>query len=94
MERSYKVREFTHLKGLKGLSETQLDQHFKLYEGYVKNTNLLREQVGEMMAKGQTETPIFAELVRRLPFEQNGMVLNEYYFDNMTPNGGDIPRSG
>ena len=94
MDRSYKVREFNHLRGLKGLSDTQLEQHFKLYEGYVKNTNLLQEQISEMLAKGQGETPVFAELVRRLPFEQNGMVLHEHYFDNMTPNGGEMPRGG
>ena len=94
MDRSYKVREFTHLKGLKGLSDTQLEQHFKLYEGYVKNTNLLREQVNEMLTKGQTDSPIFAELVRRLPFEQNGMVLHEHYFDNMSANGGEILKTG
>ncbi len=94
MERSYKIREFNHLKGLKGISDVQLEQHFKLYEGYVKNTNLLREQIADMMAKGQVESPIFAELVRRLPFEQNGMVLHEHYFDNMIPNGGDVPKGG
>ena len=94
MERSYKVREFNHLKGLKGLSDSQVEQHLKLYEGYVKNTNLLREQVAEMMAKGQGDSPIFSELVRRLPFEQNGMVLHEYYFDNMTPTGGEIAKGG
>jgi Fe-Mn family superoxide dismutase len=93
-DRSYKVREFPHLKGLKGISDTQLEQHFKLYEGYVKQTNLLREQITEMGTTGQSETAIFAELVRRLPFEQNGMVLHEYYFENMAPNGGDFPKSG
>ena len=94
MEKSYQVRSFNHLRGLKGISDTQLEQHFKLYEGYVKQTNLLREQVAEMMTKNQTDSPVFAELVRRLPFEQNGMVLHEYYFDNMAPSGGDIPAGG
>jgi len=94
MDRSYKVREFSHLKGLKGLSDSQLEQHFKLYEGYVKNTNLLREQIAEMQTKGQADSPIFAELVRRLPFEQNGMVLHEHYFDNMAPGGIEIPKGG
>ena len=94
MEQSYKIRDFNQLKGLKGLSDTQMEQHFKLYEGYVKNTNLLREQIADLMAKGQGETPICAELVRRLPFEQNGMVLHEYYFDNMIPNGGEMPKGG
>jgi len=94
MDRSYKVREFAHLKGLKGISDSQLEQHFKLYEGYVKNTNLLREQTADMLAKGQGDSPIFAELNRRLPFEQNGMVLHEYYFDNLVPNGAELPKGG
>jgi len=94
MDRNYKVREFTQLKGLKGITDGQMEQHFKLYEGYVKNTNLLREQIAEMFSKGQAETPICAELIRRLPFEQNGMALHEYYFDNLTPTGGEIPADG
>jgi Fe-Mn family superoxide dismutase len=94
MDRTYRVRDFNHLHGLKGLSEAQLEQHFKLYEGYVKNTNLLREQIGEMMSKGQTDSPVFAELNRRLPFEQNGMVLHEHYFENMIPGGNEIPKGG
>jgi superoxide dismutase, Fe-Mn family len=94
MTQSYKVREFPHLKGLKGLSDSQIEQHLKLYEGYVKNTNLLREQAADLLAKGQGETPTFAELNRRLPFEQNGMVLHEYYFDNLTPNGSEMTKGG
>ena len=27
--------------------------------------------------------PAYSELTRRLGFEYNGMVLHEYYFDNM-----------
>ncbi len=94
MDRTYKVREFGHLKGLKGISDQQMEQHFKLYEGYVKNTNLLREQVADLFSKGQGETPVCAELVRRLPFEQNGMALHEYYFDNLTANGAELPSGG
>lgn len=94
MDRTYKTRQFTHLKGLNGISDGQLEQHFKLYEGYVKNTNLIIEELAQRLAKGETEHPIFAELNRRLPFEQNGMVLHELYFDNMKPNGGQLPKGG
>lgn len=94
MERSYKVREFPNLKGLKGLSESQIEQHLKLYEGYVKNTNLLREQTADLLAKGQGDSPAFAELNRRLPFEQNGMVLHEYYFENLVANGAEMTKGG
>lgn len=94
MDMTFKIREFNHLKGLHGISDAQLEQHFKLYEGYVKNTNLITQELAERLAKGETEHPIFAELNRRLPFEHNGMVLHELYFDNMKPNGGTLPKGG
>jgi Fe-Mn family superoxide dismutase len=94
MNKPYAVRTFDHLKGLKGISDAQLDQHFKLYEGYVKQTNLIREQLSDMLSKGQTDSVAFAELNRRLPFEQNGMVLHETYFDNLMPGGSTLTKGG
>jgi Fe-Mn family superoxide dismutase len=44
----YKPKTF-NLSGLKGISDQTLEMHFGLYEGYVKNTNLLTEQVSEML---------------------------------------------
>jgi Fe-Mn family superoxide dismutase len=85
-----------NLSGLQGISDQTLQVHFGLYEGYVKNTNLLNEQIGAKMTGGQavsTDLP-FAELTRRLGFEYNGMVLHEYYFDNMTKSANGTPSSG
>src|SRR5271166_6584594 len=63
------------LGGLQGISDKTLEVHFGLYEGYVKNTNLLNEQISEILEKGQAggANPHFAELTRRLGFEYNGM---------------------
>jgi len=36
----------------------------------------------------QEEMPAYSELTRRLGFEYNGMVLHEYYFDNLLSGGG------
>ena len=74
------------LAGLQGISDDTLQIHFGLYEGYVKNTNLLNERLGELRAagKGVGADPAYAELVRRMGWEYNGMRLHEYYFDNMT----------
>jgi Fe-Mn family superoxide dismutase len=85
-----------NLSGLQGISDNTLAVHFGLYEGYVKNTNLLNEQINGLRANGQAQgaSPGFAELVRRLGFEYNGMVLHEYYFDNMTSSGAGAPSSG
>jgi Fe-Mn family superoxide dismutase len=73
------------LSGLKGISDATLEMHFGLYEGYVKNTNTLIERTSEIRNKGEAAAnPQFAELVRRMGWEFNGMRLHELYFDNMT----------
>src|SRR3982075_3037969 len=87
---SYKARQFD-LSALQGISDETLEMHFKLYEGYVKETNRLSEKIQEFIKDGnvdQEEMPAYSELTRRLGFEFNGMVLHEYYFDNLKKGGG------
>ena len=86
----YKPRQFS-LSNLKGISDETLEMHFKLYEGYVKETNKLNEKIFEFVKGGKVDQDEFAEyseLNRRLGFEYNGMVLHEYYFDNLKTGGG------
>lgn len=86
---SYKARQF-NLSGLQGISDETLELHFKLYEGYVKETNNLREKIWQFIQDGkvdQEEMPAYSELTRRLGFEYNGMVLHEYYFENLKKGG-------
>lgn len=80
-----------NLSGLQGISDRTLETHFKLYEGYVNNTNLLREQIAEVTERGKPTglDPKFAELERRLGFEYNGMRLHELYFDNLSTSRAD-----
>jgi Fe-Mn family superoxide dismutase len=90
---SYQPRQF-NLSGLKGISDQTLEMHFKLYEGYVKETNNLTERITEFIKDGnvdQEEMPAYSELTRRLGFEYNGMVLHEYYFDNLQSGGTGDP---
>jgi superoxide dismutase, Fe-Mn family len=90
---SYQPKQF-NLSGLKGISDQTLEMHFKLYEGYVKETNKLTEKISEFLADGkvdQDEMPAYSELTRRLGFEYNGMVLHEYYFGNMKKEGTGDP---
>ena len=91
---SYKARQF-NLSGLTGISDQTLEMHFKLYEGYVKETNNLSERITEFIKDGsvdQDEMPAYSELTRRLGFEYNGMVLHEYYFDNLQSGGTGDPN--
>jgi superoxide dismutase, Fe-Mn family len=91
---TYTAKTF-NLADLEGISNKTLEMHFKLYEGYVTNTNLLTERISEILSDGkvdQEEMPAYSELTRRLGFEYNGMVLHEYYFGNMKrQGGGDAP---
>ena len=87
---TYKAREF-NLSGLQGISDQTLEMHFKLYQGYVKETNKLSDKIQEFIQDGnvdQEEMPAYSELTRRLGFEFNGMVLHEYYFENLQRGGG------
>ncbi|MDD2901171.1 MAG: Fe-Mn family superoxide dismutase [Syntrophales bacterium] len=86
--KSYAAVDFGKLKGMPGFSDQLLEMHFALYKGYVKNTNLLAEQLAKMAAQGQSGTPAFAELKRRFGWEWNGMRLHELYFGNL---GGKEP---
>jgi len=83
----YRTKSF-NLHGLQGISDKTIDLHLSLYEGYVKATNALQGRIAEFLKDGtvdQEEFPAYSELTRRLGFEYNGMVLHEYYFDNLTP---------
>lgn len=88
---SYKPQTW-NLSGLNGISDNTLTTHFGLYEGYVKNTNLLNEKISELSDERRVGSdPGFAELRRRLGFEFSGMRLHEYYFGNLTKGGGGTP---
>ena len=80
---AYKAKNFDNLLGTKGFSDKLLQNHFKLYQGYVANTNKLADALLAML-KEDTGTPEFAELKRRFGWEFNGMRLHEHYFGNMT----------
>jgi Fe-Mn family superoxide dismutase len=82
--KQYKAQKFD-LKGLQGISDEQLAEHFKLYEGYVENVNKLNMELSELVSGGKAsgKNPEFAERTRRLGFEYNGMILHEYYFSNL-----------
>jgi Fe-Mn family superoxide dismutase len=81
----YSPRDFSKVRGLTGISDKQIEEHLKLYEGYVKRANTLTEKLQAMCSAGQAagSDPVFAELTRRLGFEYGGMVNHEYYFGNM-----------
>lgn len=81
----YEAKQFPRLKGLKGISDALLQSHLELYAGYVKNTNLIGDELSKLQAEGRAKAtdPAYAELNRRLGFEENGILLHELYFQNL-----------
>lgn len=79
----YNVKDFSNLLAMKGFSETLLQNHFTLYQGYVNNVNKLLETLNILVSQEKAAQPEFAELKRRLGWEFNGMRLHELYFANL-----------
>src|SRR3989344_2582381 len=64
--KTFEEKKF-NIPKLKGISDKTVEEHLKLYAGYVKNAN-------EILSSGQFE--------RRFPFEFNGMRNHELYFSH------------
>lgn len=81
-------KNYEHLLGIEGLSENLLKSHFGLYEGYVKNANLVLDEI----AKCEAGTPQSAELKRRFGWEFDGMRMHELYFGNLMKGGSELEK--
>ena len=94
--KKYAPRDFSKVRGLSGISDKQVEEHLKLYEGYVKRTNALTEKLFAMASEGKASgaDPVYAELSRRLGFEYSGMSNHEYYFANLTAGAQVEPPAG
>ncbi len=80
---TYTAKTF-NLPVLQGLSEKQIKVHLALYEGYVKNVNLIMEKLAAVReGKLELDPYIVAELRRRFAFEFDGMRMHELYFAQM-----------
>jgi Fe-Mn family superoxide dismutase len=92
----YTARDYSKVRGLNGLSDKQIEEHLKLYQGYVNRTNALTEKLYAICKDGKAagSDPVYAEMTRRLGFEYDGMVNHEYYFENLTGGAQAEPPSG
>jgi Fe-Mn family superoxide dismutase len=72
----YEAKTF-NIPELEGISQKTVDEHLKLYDGYVKHTNKIAELVSTI---DQHDEYAVKEAHRRLGFEFDGMRNHEYYF--------------
>jgi len=95
-EKRYAPKDYSKVRGLNGISNDQIEEHLKLYEGYVKRTNALTEKLEGLAKEGKASgaDPVYAELTRRLGFEYGGMVNHEYYFGALKPGAQAEPPAG
>jgi len=77
-----------NIPALKGISAKTIEEHLKLYSGYVTNANLVMEKIA---ALGSDPANAYAvsEIRRRFSFEFNGMRNHEVYFSSFE--GGPKP---
>lgn len=71
---------------LKGISAKTIEEHLKLYSGYVKNANFIIDKIAELSPDPETATKnayTIGELRRRFGFEFDGMRNHEYYFEQL-----------
>lgn len=78
----YTEQNFT-IPELKGISRKAVEEHIKLYAGYVKNANLINEKIAEYRQDSEKHALALSELQRRFSFEFNGMRNHEYYFKSL-----------
>lgn len=86
----YTAKDYSPLLGLAGFSDTLLNNHFTLYQGYVKNTNALIQKLEAITDQASVEA---SELERRFGWEFNGMRMHELYFENMTKEKTEVGQS-
>src|SRR3989338_10564663 len=68
---------------LKGISEKNIEEHLKLYAGYVKHANLILEKIAELKSNPEKNAYALGEINRRFGFEFNGMRNHEVYFRSL-----------
>ncbi len=77
------VEQKFNIPELKGISKKSIDEHLKLYAGYVKHSNLINEKIAEYVQDMEKNSYVLGELKRRFGFEFNGMRNHEYYFKSL-----------
>jgi Fe-Mn family superoxide dismutase len=75
------------IPNLEGISTKTIEEHLKLYVGYVTHSNAVLEKIEELSnpptGGAEKNMPILSGLQRRFSFEYNGMRNHEVYFSTL-----------
>lgn len=86
--KTFEEKKF-NIPTLKGISAKNIDEHLKLYAGYVKHANLIVTKIAELSKNTDAHAYEIGELQRRFGFEFDGMRNHEIYFASLE--GGAQP---
>lgn len=86
MPMTYEAKKF-NVPELAGISKQTIDEHIKLYEGYVKNTNHILSELDKV-----SDPYAQSEMRRRLGFEFGGMKNHERYFTQFEGGAKALPE--
>jgi Fe-Mn family superoxide dismutase len=87
----YEEKKFT-IPALKGISAKAIEEHLKLYAGYVKHSNLILEKIEEYAKDSEKHAYALGEIQRRFAFEFDGMRNHEYYFESLEGGAKGLPE--
>ncbi|MHB8871045.1 MAG: superoxide dismutase [Candidatus Doudnabacteria bacterium] len=86
----YEPKKFSSIKQLDGISQKTMEDHYKLYEGYVKKANEIEEKLKTV--DKSTANQVYSDL-RELKLEYSfavgGVKNHETYFGHLGGNGGE-----
>lgn len=81
------MKQFTQISfnipKLNGISEKAIEEHLKLYAGYVKHANLILEKIEEYSKDSEKYAYALGEIQRRFAFEFDGMRNHEFFFKSL-----------
>lgn len=100
MLKQFEERKF-NIPELKGISAKSVEEHLKLYSGYVKNANTILSKIDEysedeeiVVGSGEEHAYALGEIQRRFGFEFDGMRNHEYYFAHFEGGSSEINKEG
>jgi superoxide dismutase, Fe-Mn family len=91
--KKFEERKF-NIGKLVGISEKTVEEHLKLYSGYVKNSNMILEELDTMYKDPGKYAIEISETQRRFSFEYNGMRNHEIYFESLSDNSAPLAENG
>ncbi len=89
--KKYEIKQF-NIGDLVGISKLNVEEHLKLYAGYVNHSNLIQEKIEDLSGDLEKNTFVINEMQRRFSFEFNGMRNHEIFFGALSGGAQELPE--